>query len=74
MPCGGIMTDPKFIPKPIIKIEYAKWEFIFLFALFDFWIGVYFDPKNRSWYICPLPCFVFYFGRKQESHKTQEGS
>jgi len=62
------MTDAAFVPKPIVRIAFRKIEAIFLFAWFDFWVGIYFDPKNRAYYICPLPCCVFYIGvRKQES-------
>ena len=28
------------------------------FAWYDIWIGVYVDRKNKTVYICPLPCVV----------------
>jgi len=59
------MTDSAFIPKPLFRIACGKKELIFLVAWFDFWVGVYFDPKNRSFYICPLPCCVFYIGERK---------
>lgn len=27
-------------------------------AWYDFWVGLYWDRKNRALYICPLPCVV----------------
>lgn len=29
------------------------------FIWYDLWVGVYIDAKQRSIYICPLPCLVF---------------
>ena len=28
------------------------------FAWYDFWIGMYWDRKNRVLYICPIPMVV----------------
>lgn len=28
------------------------------FAWFDLWVGAYIDVKNRTLYVCPLPCLV----------------
>lgn len=30
----------------------------FQFLWYDAWIGVFFDRKEKTWYICPLPCCV----------------
>ena len=27
-------------------------------AWYDLWIGAYYDRRNRTWYVCPLPCIV----------------
>lgn len=27
------------------------------FKWFDFWVGLYYDQKNRTLYICPIPMF-----------------
>lgn len=27
-------------------------------AWFDIWIGMFIDKKNKTIYICPLPCIV----------------
>lgn len=58
------MTDLAYVPKPIIRIARGDKEARFFFAWFDLWVGAYFDPKNRSWYFCPLPCCVFYIGKR----------
>jgi len=58
------MTDTDFVPKPIIRVAFGKIEAKILFAWFDLWIGAYWDPKNKSLYVCPLPCCVFYFGKR----------
>ena len=35
------------------------------FAWYDFWIGAYYDRKQRRLYVCTLPmiCFWFQLGR-----------
>jgi hypothetical protein len=40
----------------------------FLFAWYDFWVGFYWDKKNRSLYILPIPMFgfVIQFGCKPQ--------
>jgi len=38
----------------------------FFFALYDFWIGVFWDRKNKILYICPLPCCVFKIQSKNQ--------
>lgn len=58
------MTDKAYIPKPLFRMAFKKIEITFQIAWFDFWVGIYFDPKNCSWYICPLPCCVFYIGKR----------
>lgn len=35
------------------------------FALYDCWIGAYWDSKKRILYICPLPCCVVKIERKR---------
>jgi hypothetical protein len=34
------------------------------FAWYDLWIGAYYDRKNRTLYICPLPMIVIKIERK----------
>jgi hypothetical protein len=38
----------------------------FFFAWFDFWIGFYWDRKERTLLIAPLPCLVFEIKRRSE--------
>lgn len=26
------------------------------FAWYDLWIGAYYDRRNKTLYVCPLPC------------------
>lgn len=50
---GGIPTLAKETEgKDIMRIS-------FFFALYDFWIGAFYDQKKHILYICPLPCCVF---------------
>lgn len=32
------------------------------FAWYDFWVGFYYDRKNRVLYFCPFPMTVIQFG------------
>lgn len=57
------MTDADFVPKPIFRLIIMGIEIKFIFVWFDLWIGLYFDPKSKSTYVCPLPCCVFVFSR-----------
>ena len=34
------------------------WGITIRFKLEDFWIGVYFDTRRHTFYICPLPMCV----------------
>ena len=36
------------------------------FAWYDFWIGGYYDRKNKKLYICPIPTIVFQFWREED--------
>ena len=38
----------------------------FLFAWYDFWVGLYWDQKGRRLYVLPLPCLgvVLHFPRE----------
>lgn len=40
------------------------------FAWYDFWVGAYWDRKNKVLYVCPLPCVVIKLElrRKKENH------
>ena len=60
------MTDSAYIPKSLVRIQAGGIDFQIIFAWFDFWVGLYIDPKSHAFYICPLPCCVFYFGKRQE--------
>lgn len=31
----------------------------FLFAWYDFWVGIYWDRLHRDLYVLPIPCFGF---------------
>jgi hypothetical protein len=33
----------------------------FFLAWYDLWVGAYWSTKNRTLYVCPLPCVVFSF-------------
>lgn len=60
------MTEEKVpykLPPPIVTNRPYRWKVSFFFALYDFWVGVYRDQKNDTWYICLLPCCVMKFER-----------
>lgn len=44
-----------------------RWRIGFIFAVYDFWVGAYYDRKNRRLYILPLPMIGFYFERNSQS-------
>ena len=60
------MTDVAFIPKSLVRVEVGDIDFQIIFAWFDIWVGLYIDPKSHALYFCPLPCCVFYFGKRKE--------
>lgn len=35
------------------------------FALYDFWIGAFYDRSASALYICPLPCVVIKIWREK---------
>lgn len=41
------------------------------FAWFDFWIGFYWDRKERELYIAPFPCFVIKVAGLFQSRELQ---
>lgn len=41
--------------------ENRKFEFEFFFAWYDLWIGAFYNQKDKTLFICPLPCVVFKF-------------
>ena len=45
----------------------GSWEISPLFAWYDFWIGIFYDKKNRRLYILPLPMMgvKIQFGRRK---------
>ncbi len=36
---------------------------------YDMWIGAFWDTKKRVLYVCPLPCCVFKFERRDAAAK-----
>ncbi len=41
------------------------------FKWYDMWVGVYYDRKGRTFYICPFPTIVIIIqrGNKPQFHK-----
>lgn len=37
----------------------------FFFAWYDFWVGFFYDRRNKVLYLCPLPCCVFKIERER---------
>jgi hypothetical protein len=42
-----------------------------LFALYDFWVGFYWDADNRWLYFLPFPCLglIFKFDNQEKSYE-----
>jgi hypothetical protein len=40
----------------------------FMFAWFDFWIGIFYDQNKRTIYIFPIPMFGVKIQLKNKSH------
>jgi len=36
----------------------------FQFLWYDFWVGAFYDRRQKALYICPLPMCVFKFWRE----------
>lgn len=59
--------------KPFLALYALLWLVLLLlavtgrsklfFALYDAWIGAFWDGKKRALYVCPLPCVVFKIAR-----------
>lgn len=44
----------------------------FLFAWYDFWIGLFWDSKKKWLYILPIPCFGIIL-KFEKSNKKHDG-
>lgn len=47
-------------------------EFEFVFAWFDFWVGIYYDQKTKSVYCFPFPMLGIKISRKKTGFEEKE--
>jgi len=46
----------------------------FIFAWFDFWIGIYWDRKSKILYMFPVPCIGFVISFTHQPYGLSDGT